>query len=50
VEESVFGTRFQGGASFFEMERIPASEEMAALRCYPFPQAKENALITKYPS
>lgn len=50
VEGSVFGTRLQDVASFYAMDRIPTPEDMAALERYPFPQAKETALIARYPS
>ena len=50
VEEVVFGVPLQAVLSSYCTSNVPTTEEMLALKAYPVPQAKEDALIAKYAS
>ncbi len=50
VEETVFGVPMRWVVSGHCMSNIPTTEEMLALKAYPVPRPKEDALIAKYAS
>lgn len=50
VEEIVFGMPLRAVLANYGVENVPTTAEMLALKAYPVPQVKEDALIAPYAS